>query len=178
MATAMALSTTMDDLTSDAVARLAARLCDPPSATVDNPLWVAAARGGWQQLPAQVRDVVTRFRRNSGPTGTLVLRNLPIGTPDRTPAEADSVQREVSIPAAVLMMLAHGLGDPVAFMAEKAGALVQDVVPVKGEENVQGNSGSVLLNFHTENAFHDHRPDFVMLFCLRADHEGVAGLRT
>jgi L-asparagine oxygenase len=38
--------------------------------------------------------------------------------------------------------------------------------------------GSTLLTFHNENAFHDHRPDFVMLLCLRADPTGRAGLRT
>ena len=49
---------------------------------------------------------------------------------------------------------------------------------MRHKENVQGNVGSVLLSFHTENAFHPHRPDFVMLLCLRADHDAVAGLRT
>jgi L-asparagine oxygenase len=82
------------------------------------------------------------------------------------------------VPAAVLLTVACGLGDPTAFLPEKSGALVQDVVPVPGKEEFQGNAGSVLLSFHNENAFHPHRPDFVLLLCLRADHDGVAGLRT
>jgi L-asparagine oxygenase len=45
-------------------------------------------------------------------------------------------------------------------------------------EEFQGNAGSTLLTFHNENAFHEHRPDFVMLLCLRADPTGRAGLRT
>jgi L-asparagine oxygenase len=89
-----------------------------------------------------------------------------------------SVQRDPALPAAMLLLLASGLGDPAAFAAEKYGALVQDVVPVPGEEEVQGNVGSVELTFHTENAFHPHRPDYVLLLCLRADHEGIAELRT
>jgi L-asparagine oxygenase len=52
------------------------------------------------------------------------------------------------------------------------------VVPVPGNEDFQGNEGSVLLTMHTENAFHLHRPDHVLLLCLRADRDRVAGLRT
>ncbi|MET7938419.1 clavaminate synthase family protein [Streptomyces sp. NPDC005322] len=91
---------------------------------------------------------------------------------------SESTQKTKSVPAAILLMLANGLGDPAAFLAEKSGALVQDVVPVPGKETFQGNAGSVYLLMHNENAFHEHRPDFVMLLCLRADHDGAAGLRT
>ncbi|WP_330253254.1 TauD/TfdA family dioxygenase [Nocardia sp. NBC_00565] len=76
------------------------------------------------------------------------------------------------------MMIACGLGDPIAYLAEKSGALVQDVVPVRGKEAFSGNAGSVLLTFHNENAFHQHEPDYVLLLCLRADHDRTAGLRT
>ncbi len=77
----------------------------------------------------------------------------------------------------MLTAIACGLGDPVSYASEKGGALVHDVVPVAGRESFQGNAGSVSLSFHTENAFHAHRPDFVLLLCLRADHDGIAGLR-
>jgi L-asparagine oxygenase len=76
------------------------------------------------------------------------------------------------------MMVACGLGDPAAYLAEKSGALVQDVVPVPGRESFSGNAGSALLTFHNENAFHQHEPDYVLLLCLRADHDRIAGLRT
>lgn len=148
--------------------------------TIDDPTWVAAARSGWDDLPAGLRRTVRRYRRDSGPDGTLLLRGLPVdesSLPD-TPRVAGSVQRTVTVPAATLVALACGLGDPAAYQAEKHGALVQDVVPVPGKEEVQGNVGSVALSFHNENAFHQHRPDYVMLLCLRADHDRVAGLRS
>ncbi|MFC8096340.1 TauD/TfdA family dioxygenase [Streptomyces sp. NPDC057301] len=147
---------------------------------VDGAAWTAAAGDAWHHLPVDLRQAVSRFRRHSGEQGVLLLRGLPVGEgtlPD-TPGTLDSVQSEPSVSAAVLMMIARGLGDPAAFRPEKNGALVQDVVPVSGKEEVQGNPGSVELTFHTENAFHTHRPDFVLLMCLRSDHEGVAGLRT
>ncbi|GAA0625375.1 clavaminate synthase family protein [Kutzneria viridogrisea] len=144
---------------------------------VDHWAWVAAARAAWEELPGAVRQRFRDFRRDSGSAAALVLRGLPIGDVPGTPSAGDSVQRQTSIPAAVLVMVACGLGDPVAYAAEKHGALVQDVVPVPGKEDFQGNAGSVRLTMHNENAFHAHRPDYVMLLCLRPDHERVAGLR-
>ncbi|WP_328383471.1 clavaminate synthase family protein [Streptomyces sp. NBC_00400] len=167
-----------DDATqTDVVAR---RLRGAADGKVDSHEWVAAARREWNELPSGLRAPLGEFRRDSGPSGVLLIRGLPVdgATLPATPSTAHSVQQEASISAAVLTMVACGLGDPAAFRPEKTGALVQDVVPVPGKEDFQGNAGSVLLTFHTENAFHPHRPDYVMLLCLRADHERVAGLRT
>ncbi|MBB5158463.1 TauD/TfdA family dioxygenase [Saccharopolyspora phatthalungensis] len=162
------------------VERVALGLLPVAQGRVDEETWVSAAREAWEDLPATLRTTIRRFRRDTGTTGALVVGGLPLGpdgVPD-TPTQDGSVQRTATVPAAVLMMFAAGLGDPASFRPEKSGALVQDVVPVPGKEEFQGNAGSVLLSFHTENAFHPHRPDFVMLSCLRSDHEGVAGLRT
>lgn len=147
---------------------------------VDDPGWVAAAREAWDEFPTSLRRDLRRFRRDSGPTGVLPLGGLPVETPERikTPTVAGSVQNTSSLPAAILLSVAAGLGDPYAFRPEKSGHLVHDVVPVPGMEEVQGNTGSTRLTFHIENAFHPHRPDFVLLLCLRPDHDGAAGLRT
>ncbi|MEK8144494.1 hypothetical protein NKH18_30295 [Streptomyces sp. M10(2022)] len=75
-----------------------------------------------------------------------------------TPSVPGSVQRRAGVPAAVLTMVACGLGEPLAYLAEKSGALVQDVVPVPGQETFHGNAGSVPLSFHTENGFHPTHP--------------------
>ncbi len=162
------------------VERAARALCASGADEVDAPAWVAGARRSWDELPLALRRRLREFRRHSGPGGTLVVRGLPVGEAGLppTPATLDSVQREPSVAAAVLTMVACGLGDPAAYLAEKDGALVQDVVPVPGRERFSGNAGSVLLTFHNENAFHQHEPDWVLLLCLRADHERVAGLRT
>ncbi|MGW2182493.1 TauD/TfdA family dioxygenase [Streptomyces sp. NPDC001732] len=161
----------------EAVAR---DMLDVAEGRVDSPEFVAAARESWERLPAPLRQAIRRFRRDSGPGGRLLIRGFPVGDDAYrdTPMTAESVQRDASVPAATLLMVASGLGDPAAYRQEKSGALVQDVVPVPGREEFQGNAGSVLLSFHTENAFHEYRPDYVMLLCLRADHEGVAGTRT
>ncbi len=162
------------------VERLARELCSDDRDRVDAPEWVGRARDAWDEAPLSLRRGVRRFRRHSGSHGVLVIHGLP--TDDTalpaTPSAPDSVQREPTVAAAVLAMVACGLGDPIAYLAEKAGALVQDVVPVPGKENFSGNAGSALLTFHNENAFHPHEPDHVLLLCLRADHDRTAGLRT
>ncbi len=162
------------------VERLARGLCKDGPGRVDAPEWVDRARHAWDELPLRLRRAVRRFRRHSGRRGTLVIHGLPVDEQalPATPSTPDSVQRDATVSAAVLTMMACGLGEPAAYLAEKSGALVQDVVPVPGKENFSGNAGSALLTFHNENAFHLHEPDYVTLLCLRADHERTAGLRT
>lgn len=161
-----------------AVRRVGQGLVDVAGGHVDSADFVAAARSAWEELPANLRRAAREFRRHSRASGILLIKNVPVDERSLapTPCIEGSVQRLATVPAALLVMLACGLGDPGAFRAEKSGALVQDVVPVPGREDFQGNTGSVLLKFHTENAFHPHRPDYVALLCLRAG-EGV-GLRT
>ncbi|MDQ3096118.1 MAG: TauD/TfdA family dioxygenase [Actinomycetota bacterium] len=163
-----------------AVERIARGLVTTGHGQIDDPNWVDAAREAWDDLPTEVRRPIRAFRRDAGCAGVLLMRGLPVELDaiPPTPIVDGSVQRSATVAAAVLVMIASGLGDPAAFRAEKSGALVQNVVPVPGKEQFQGNAGSVLLSLHNENAFHDHRPDFVMLLCLRADHDRVAGLRT
>jgi L-asparagine oxygenase len=170
---------TLDQIDAIEIERMARILCRGPHEGVDNAAWIAAVRQASCSLPYGLRGALRQFRRDPGPSGSMIMHGLPLDS-DRlppTPTVKGSAQRTLSVPAAMLMLAACELGDPIAFRAEKSGALVQDVVPVPGSEDFQGNAGSVLLSFHNENAFHAHRPDFVMLMCLRTDHDRVAGLR-
>jgi L-asparagine oxygenase len=171
---------TLDDGERADLERLGRGLLTAAGGRIDTPEWVGAARRVWEAAPVALRRSLREFRRDSGEAGAMVVRNLPVDEPNMpdTPMVDGSVRREATLSAATLMLIAHGLGDPAAFRAEKSGALVQDVVPVPGRERLQANSGSVRLTFHTENAFHQHRPDFVLLLCVRPDHDGVAELRT
>ncbi|MGW6707385.1 TauD/TfdA family dioxygenase [Streptomyces sp. NPDC054956] len=176
---AVAADWSLDPADAGACEELARTLCAGEHDQVDDPEWVARARDAWEDLPHALRREVRRFRRHSGPPGTLVIGGLPV---DRkalpaTPSVPGSVQRRATVPAAVLTMVACGLGEPLAYRAEKSGALVQDVVPVPGQETFHGNAGSVPLSFHTENGFHPHPPDYVIFLCLRSDHDKIAGMR-
>lgn len=157
--------------------RLAEDLVRTPPALLDDTEWLVAARGRSCRLPARLAEEIRRYKHDPGAAGTLLVSGLPIDEsvlPD-TPGVRDSVAREATVPAVVAVLIGMQLGELVAYRQEKRGALVQDVVPVRGLEQSQSNAGSVPLEFHIENAFHPHRPDYVGLVCLRNDHKKGAG---
>lgn len=161
------------------VGALAARLGAVRPGLVDDPGWLAAARLLSNRLPGALRERLREHRHDAGRDGLLLIRGLPVeeAALPPTPTRSESVEREATVPACLQLLVAFQLGEPGAFADEKSGALVQNIVPVPGREEQQSNAGSVVFEMHVENAFHRHRPDFVMLSCLRNDHEGRARLR-
>jgi L-asparagine oxygenase len=162
------------------LADIAHELMRTPPALVDDSKWLAAARRLAAAVPIRIRQSIRMFQHDPGPTGVLLLSNLWLDT-DRlppTPTRPESVEREATLPAATQALIALSLGEMVAYRKEKDGALVQNVVPVQGREKTQSNAGSADLEMHVENAFHPHRPDYVMLMCLRNDHDDRASLLT
>ena len=69
-----------------------------------------------------------------------------------------------------LLAVARSLGEPVGYVQEHGGGLVQDIVPDPAHEGRQlSTSSSVTLEWHTETAFHPHKPRYLLLLCLRGD---------
>lgn len=61
-------------------------------------------------------------------------------------------------------------GKPFGFRQEQNGAIVQDIFPIKANEDEQISSSSKKeLEMHTETAFHQWLPQYVFLLCLRGD---------
>lgn len=160
-----------------ALSALADQLTNVLPALVDRPQWMGAARGKSCHLPARLGVALRQFRGDPGPGGVLHVSGLPAEGTRPTPVERGSVERRATAPAAALMLCGMALGEIVSFRPEKSGAAVQNVVPVPGYENSQSNAGSSVLTLHVENAFHPFRPDYVLLSCLRSDHDGIAGLQ-
>lgn len=153
------------------------RLTGPGNRLIDTSKWLKSAHATTSLLPRTLLSVLRCFRNDPGVEGVLLLRNLPvIGNHPLppTPCIPNSVELVASVPSAVITSVMLQLGEVIAFHNEKNGALVQNVVPVPGKETSQSNAGSVLLEFHIENAFHDNRPDFIGLVCIREDLTGEA----
>lgn len=69
-----------------------------------------------------------------------------------------------------ILEYASKYGKPIAFAREKNGAIVQDIYPMPGDEKVQiSSSSNVVLQMHTETAFHRYKPDWVILACVKGD---------
>ncbi|MFB7631989.1 TauD/TfdA family dioxygenase [Streptomyces sp. NPDC056149] len=169
----------LTDSQREEVALLAEELGRAASGVLDSPAWLAAARAAAVRLPSQLLAAIRDFRYDAGPEGVLLVRNLPIHAElPATPTALGSVQRAATTAAGAIAMVLLQLGEVVAYRSEKSGALVQNVVPVAGQERQQSNAGSVRLQMHTENAFHRNRPDYLGLLCLRTDPTGDARLCT
>jgi L-asparagine oxygenase len=123
-------------------------------------------------LPAALYDALSDFSVDAGVTGALLIRGVGIGelpaTPPTPGAAAHSGKDLIS--EFNLLTVARALGQPVGYLPEHGGDIVQNIVPVQASANRQvSTSSKVQLMFHTEAAFHPHRPRYLLLLCLRGD---------
>ncbi|MFF9607545.1 TauD/TfdA family dioxygenase [Streptomyces sp. NPDC014684] len=145
-------------------------------ALIDSEPWLRHAAATAKHLPDALYLALREFKRDSKVSGAVIVDGFPVDTLGAlpTPVAYNSVRREVTPEALALMTSLSILGDAVAYEGEKHGALVHDIVPVAGYENTQSNAGSEAFALHIENAFHQHRPDYVLLLCLRQGPDGEA----
>ncbi len=128
-------------------------------------------------LPGQTFDALSMFATDPGRAGALLLRNVPVGQLPATPATPTEVLGKSVTSEFSLLTVARALGQPVGYLPEHGGDIVQNIVPVKASQNRQVSTSSrVELLFHTEAAFHPHRPRYLLLLCLRGDPSAATTL--
>ncbi|MBX9801655.1 MAG: TauD/TfdA family dioxygenase [Caulobacteraceae bacterium] len=131
----------------------------------------------FHETPREIRSAILNFKRHGNEFGGLLVRGLPVDErlPD-TPRDARRAKnKEAFVSEAMLALFSRGLGDPFAYLQEKDGELWHNICPVPSKETeLSSASSTILLDFHTETAFHPYMPDFIILHCLRSDHEKVA----
>jgi L-asparagine oxygenase len=137
-------------------------------------------------LPRDLLRELLAFRTAPHAPGALLITGLPVDANlPSTPVHAQQPPYKPGrISECSILGIAILLGEPVAYAAEKHGALVQDVFPTRSEEAAPSNeSSAVSLGFHTELTFsrqsphrpyHHACPDFVLLFALRCHAERSA----
>ena len=68
----------------------------------------------------------------------------------------------------LLILFGSLLGYLFGWTTQQSGHIVHEVHPIKGHENEQLGTGSEeLLTWHSEDAFHPYRGDFLGMICLR-----------
>jgi len=168
------------DLTEDDTRRLRRRLEQLPDPSVDLEGLLAGLVQAAALLPIDVVRTLLEIRSSSRAPGALLLTGLPIDR-ELPPTPADGARppyKPGSVSERAILLCAVLLGEPVGYVAEKEGALVQDVFPTRAERTEPSNASSgVDLDFHTELTFsrdaperplHLAAPDFVLLLGLRS----------
>ena len=163
----------LDERQSAASAALVAAV--PADLAIDDEDFATAAAGAARLLPSAVHDALAAFAGGSHPSGALVIRGLPVGDVPATPESPRHHTDKDRVSEFVLLTVARVLGEPVGYRPEHGGELVQNLVPTAGAAQTQtSTSSAVTLEFHTEAAFHPHKPRFLLLLGLRADPFGEA----
>lgn len=169
----------LDDAERRTMAMLAERvgLTSTPLADPETLLTVHCLSG---LLPERLIRRLHAFRKWSNDRGTLLLRGLPMDAAlPVTPTDERSVPaRELPVASGAMLLVMGVMGDFISYHDEKGGELIQDVHPVQNKASLQENTGSVYLEFHTEDGFHPYKPDVIGLMGIRQDHDKIAKTAT
>jgi hypothetical protein len=124
-----------------------------------------------QGLPLRLRRALVGMRHRQDSSYAYIdgldMDDDAIGTtPDRW---GDSAAGErTRMYDARLALLCSLLGDMFGWQTEQDGAIVHDILPMSDFADAQINFASTApIWWHTEDAFHVFRPDYVALMCLR-----------
>ncbi|WP_329347558.1 arginine beta-hydroxylase, Fe(II)/alpha-ketoglutarate-dependent [Streptomyces sp. NBC_01261] len=152
--------------TADLTIRLAERYAgdDDPELLLDLPRLAVG-------LPVRTQRFLRTFA-TAEPTGFGVVSGHLFDQDRIGPTPEDWHERprpNKEFPEEILVLLYAGLlGEPFGWTTQQDGRLVHDVFPVRKHEHDQLGLGSKeLLTWHTEDAFHPYRGDYLVLASLR-----------
>lgn len=126
-------------------------------------------------LPDGLRRFLHEFRSGES-TAAALVHGLPVDDTQIGPTPADWRTAAASGQGwreeCFLALVAMAMGEPFTWSTLQGGRMIQNVLPMQGEESEQSGHGQVLLEWHTEDGFHPNRCDYLMLFGAR-NHTGV-----
>lgn len=147
-------------------------LLPDPSEPVGSPEFLRAAAHAGRLLSAPVHDALVDLVDVGAPAGAILVRNLPVGAVPTTPSSPTDATAKDAVSEFVLLTVARRLGQPVGYAPEHGGQVVQNLLPTAADVDRQTSTSSAVdLEFHTETAFHRHKPRYLLLLCLKGDPE-------
>ena len=161
----------LEDKDNSAIQELLSGLFDRYG-SAENPEFLIHANVHAHELPLRVRRTLNDFRLFEPQASICRIKGYAIDDQaiGSTPGHWKERQRHC-IPVKeemLLVLLGSLLGDVVAWSTQQDGALVHDIAPIKSHEREQLGSGSAEeLTWHTEDAFHPCRGDYLGMMCLR-----------
>ncbi|TMN42061.1 hypothetical protein CWB89_19330 [Pseudoalteromonas piscicida] len=126
------------------------------------------------KLPGRVLEALIPFKQRTGEE-IFVISGFPIDQEKvgLTPLDLEtnpnvSTKKECFL----FCLLSAAIGDVFGWATQQDGRFVHDIFPIKGHEQEQISSGSdEVITLHIEDAFHEHRADFIGLMCIRNPNE-------
>ncbi|WP_416520558.1 guanitoxin biosynthesis L-enduracididine beta-hydroxylase GntD [Streptomyces achromogenes] len=139
--------------------------------SIEDPALHGAAPVYAHELPRELRTALVDFKLTE-PSGVVVLSGLPVDDAALGPTPPD--WRDKAAPDATLhldipfLLIACLLGEPIGWATQQDGRIMHDIFPIRAHEHGQIGWGSAeTLAWHTEDAFHPLRTDYLGLMCLR-----------
>lgn len=126
-----------------------------------------------RDLPWAILDYLNRFRREEWGYALIRGHGDPQGGFGPTPAHWNRIEHPSPTLDRDFLLILYGavLGDAFGWATQQDGRIVMDVLPIKEHEGEQlGTAADVELCWHTEDAFHPLRPDWIILACIRNPH--------
>lgn len=141
-------------------------------ASAEDPVFLREASVYAHEIPRRLRAFLNDFRLAEPDEGLCVIEGYPIDderigrTPEHWKLRAPG--SPVLAEELLLVLLGSLLGDCIGWATQQDGHIVHDIFPIQGHEGEQLGSGSEqLLWWHTEDAFHPYRGDYLGMMCLR-----------
>jgi L-asparagine oxygenase len=123
-----------------------------------------------RKLPELMHDELLSFADRPDATGAVLFKGVPVGTLPPTPESPTASTEKDCVSEMMLLAAGRALGQPVGYLPEHGGLVVQNLIPTRaGAYRQVSTSSAVTLAWHTEAAFHPHRPRYLLLLCLRGD---------
>ncbi len=139
--------------------------------TVESAEFQREARTYAEELPRRLRQAAHEFRLTES-SGVFLLSGPAVDDERIGPTPAHWRDRPRTSPTLahdlVFYLVACLLGEPIGWATQQDGRIMHDVFPIEEHTHEQIGWGSEeLLAWHTEDAFHPMRTDYLGLLCLR-----------
>lgn len=139
--------------------------------TIEDPELIARAPVLARSLPTHLLQFLEEFRLRE-PSALCMVSGLAFDEFQLGPTPAhwrNSQYNSAALPQEIFFLLcASQLGDVFGWATQQDGRIMHDVLPIRGHEHDEIGSNSLQhLSWHTEDAFHPCRGDYVALMCLK-----------
>ncbi len=120
------------------------------------------------RVPGRISLFFRRQSTGAGPGYWVIRKAVAKDIIDCPTPKQHASAKPPTQPDLTLIMLSTLLGEIFGWATQQAGQLVHDIIPVLGkEQDLTSASSQRELSWHTEDAFHPFRADYVGLMCLR-----------